>query len=53
MVADQFYLPVAAGEIWMIRMQTGEVTGKLSLPENAAPAGNLAMYHGMLLSADA
>jgi outer membrane protein assembly factor BamB len=53
MVADQFYQPVAAGEIWMIRLQTGEVTGKLVLPENASAAGNLAMYHGMLLSADA
>ncbi|HEV3023307.1 MAG TPA: PQQ-binding-like beta-propeller repeat protein, partial [Pirellulales bacterium] len=53
MVADQLYLPVSTGEIWIIRMQTGEVAGKLSLPENTPPAGNLAMYHGMLLSADA
>ncbi len=53
MVADQFYQPVATGEIWMIRLQTGEVAGKLTMPENAAPVGNLAMYRGMLLSADA
>jgi outer membrane protein assembly factor BamB len=52
MLADQFYLPVSAGEIWTIRLATGEVAGKMSLPDGH-PVGNLAMYHGMLLAADA
>jgi outer membrane protein assembly factor BamB len=52
MLADQLYLPISTGEIWTIGLGKGELLGKMSLPENT-PVGNLAMYHGMLLSVDA
>ncbi|MBS0265352.1 MAG: PQQ-binding-like beta-propeller repeat protein [Planctomycetes bacterium] len=52
LLGDQYYLPVSSGEIWIIQLQSGQVAGKLTLPDQQ-PAGNLAMYHGMLLAADA
>ncbi|MBI3861654.1 MAG: PQQ-binding-like beta-propeller repeat protein [Planctomycetia bacterium] len=62
LAAGRFYLPVAGGpvaggpgagnEVWQINLQTGEVVAKLSLPDGGSTVGNLAMYHGMLLSAD-
>jgi len=57
-VADRLYLPLAAGpltsgELWSIDLARGNVVGKWSLPADMAALGNLAMYQGMLLSADA
>ncbi len=52
-VADRLYLPLAAGEVWSINLANGNVASKWSLPERTAALGNLAMYQGMLLSADA
>ena len=52
-VADHLYLPLAAGEVWSIDLANGKVVSQWNLPAHAASLGNLAMYQGMLLSADA
>ena len=52
-VADHLYLPLAAGEVWSIDLSNGRVTNQWNLPAHVAALGNLSMYQGMLLSADA
>ncbi len=52
-VADRLYLPLATGELWSIDLSNGSVVGKWGLPSHMTALGNLAMYRGMLLSADA
>src|SRR5262249_34967662 len=52
-VANRLYVPLAAGEVWSIDLQTGAVGNKWNLPDHVPSIGNLAMYRGMLLSVDA
>lgn len=52
LLADRYYLPLAAGEVWGIDLKTGNVPSKSFLPASVSGLGNLAMYRGMLLSLD-
>jgi len=49
-VENAYHLPLQRGQLWTFDLRSGKVTGKLFLPRDSRPLGNLAMYRGQVLS---
>jgi outer membrane protein assembly factor BamB len=45
-----FYLPLRNGSLWAVSLADGKVAERSQLPRGSKPLGNLAMYHGLVLS---
>jgi outer membrane protein assembly factor BamB/tetratricopeptide (TPR) repeat protein len=45
-----FYLPLRNGSLWAVSLADGKVVETSQLPPGSKPLGNLAMYHGLVLS---
>lgn len=45
-----FYLPLRNGSLWAVSLADGKVVETSQLPPGTKPLGNLAMYHGLVLS---
>ncbi|MFQ5734708.1 MAG: PQQ-binding-like beta-propeller repeat protein, partial [Planctomycetaceae bacterium] len=46
----RYHLPLQSGQLWTFDVQTGKVSGKLYLPPDSRPLGNLTMYRRQVLS---
>ncbi len=52
MAGEDYLLPLADGQLWVVRAKTGKVADRLKLPDQSVPLGNLTMTRGRLVSVD-
>lgn len=51
-IGDDYYQPLSDGQVWVIKIANGTVSGRLQAVAGQRPLGSLAMSRGRLISVD-
>src|SRR5690606_19139104 len=51
-IGDDYYQPLSDGQVWVVQVADGKVSGRLQAVTGQRPLGSLAMSRGRLISVD-